>query len=160
MDKFTAELKILVGNPLIYVPGKILKSIFSQANKQKGPIPVKGKINEKHFRQTLLKYSGEWRLYINMKMLNNSPRRIGETIKVEIEFDPEDRTIEPHPKLLEALNRNRSAKDTFEKLSPSKQKEIVRYISNLKTKESIEKNVKRAINLLLGRERFVGQDKP
>jgi hypothetical protein len=39
------------------------------------------------------------------------------------------------------------------------QKEIMRYINNLKTTESVERNVERAIRFLLGKDRFVGRDK-
>ncbi len=160
MNSFNAILNIIVGNPFVYLPTNVLEDLFQQANKRKGHIPVKGTINGKPFRQTLVKYSGDWRLYINMKMLKDSPRRIGEEIKVEIEFDPNDRTIETHPKLKKALMENKHANDVFEKLSASRQKEIVRYISNLKTEASIDRNVKRAINFLLGKERFVGRAKP
>ncbi len=160
MDNFKAELEIIDGNPFVFIPSKILNKIFQQANKNKGAIPVRGKINKKIYQQTLLRYSGDWRLYINMKMLKNSPKRIGEVIDIEIEFDPSDRTIKPHPEFVNALTANMEAKEVFEKLSPSKQKEIVRYISNLKTEKSVDKNVKRAINFLLGKERFVGRDKP
>jgi len=160
MHKFKAKLEIIVGNPFVFVPSVILDKIFQQANKNKGTIPVRGTINGKQYQQTLLKYSGEWRLYINIKMLKNSPRRIGEMIEVEIEFDLTDRTIKPHPKWAQALTDNKEAKEVFDNLSPSKQKEIVRYISNLKTEKSVDKNVIRAINFLLGKERFVGRDKP
>jgi hypothetical protein len=160
MDNFNAILEIIVGNPFVYLPTETLENLFLQANKRKGHIPVKGTINGKPFQQTLVKYSGKWRLYINMVMLKNSPKRIGEEIKVEIKFDPSDRTIEPHPKLNKALTENKEANKVFENLSPSRQKEIVRYISNLKTEHSIDKNVKRAINFLLGKERFVGREKP
>lgn len=160
MEKFKAKLEIIVGNPFVFIPLKTLNNIFDQANKNKGPIPVRGKINGNDYKQTLVKYSGDWRLYINMKMLNKSPKRIGEIIDIEIEFDPSDRTIDPHPKFIKALSDNLTAKSVFNKLSPSRQKEIVRYISNLKTEKSIDKNVKRAINFLLGKDRFVGRDKP
>ncbi len=160
MYTFTAKLEIIVGNPFVFLPSIVLNKIFQQANRNKGPIPVRGTINGKQYQQTLVKYSGEWRLYVNMKMLKKSPKRIGEIIEVEIEFDPSDRTIEPHPKLAKALADNKEAKDVFESLSPSRQKEIVRYISNLKTEKSTEKNVTRAINFLLGKKGFVGRDKP
>jgi len=160
MQKFKAKLEIIVGNPYVFIPEISLAKIFKQANKNKGTIPVRGRINGKAYQQTLLRYSGEWRLYINMKMLKDSPRRIGEIIAVEIEFDPSDRTIAPHPSFTQALAENKEAKGVFDGLSPSKQKEIVRYISNLKTEQSIVRNVERAINFLLGKERFVGRDKP
>ncbi|MEL6719303.1 MAG: YdeI/OmpD-associated family protein [Bacteroidota bacterium] len=160
MHKFSATLKIIVDNPYVLLPIPILNAIFEEANQNKGPIPVQGTINGKAFQQTLLKYSGAWRLYINVKMLKDSPRRIGEVIEVAIEYDPSDRTIKPHPKLVQALVENQEAKAVFDNLSPSKQKEIVRYISNLKTESSINRNVTRAINFLLGKERFVGRNKP
>jgi uncharacterized protein YdeI (YjbR/CyaY-like superfamily) len=93
-------------------------------------------------------------------MLKNSPRRIGETIELTIEFDPSDRSIKPHPKFVKALNKNQQAKTVFDKLRPSLQHGIVRYISNLKTEESIDRNVIKAIDFLLGKGRFVGRDKP
>ena len=77
-----------------------------------------------------------------------------------VEYDLDDRTIEPHPKLTKALANHKDANKVFAKLSASRQKEIVRYISNLKTERSIEKNVRRAINFLLGQEPFVGRERP
>ncbi len=160
MEKFKARLGIIVGNPFVFIPQNILHQLFEQAGKNKGPIPVCGSINGKEYQQTLVKYSGEWRLYINLKMLTDSPRRIGETITIEIEFDTADRTILPHPALSKALAASPEANQVFELLSPSKQKEIVRYISNLKSEESVKRNVKSAINFLLGNGRFVGRDTP
>ena len=65
-----------------------------------------------------------------------------------------------HPKLEAALNKNKKAKQSFQQLSPSRQKEIIRYINFLKTEESVERNIKRAVQFLTGKERFVGRDKP
>lgn len=160
MRHFQASLEIMVGNPFVFVPEIILEEVFQQANKNKGAIPIRGTINGKPYQQTLVKYSGDWRLYINLKMLKDSPRRIGEEIDVEIEFDPNDRTIEPHPRFTEALIGNPQAKAVFDRLSPSRQKEIIRYIANLKTEESVERNVVRAVRFLLGEGKFVGRDKP
>ncbi len=160
MYAFSATVEIIKGNPYVLIPQIILHQIFIDAQKSKGPIPVKGTVNEKQYQQTLVKYSGDWRLYINMKMLKDSPRRIGETIRVVIEIDQSDRTIVPHPLFVQALEENEEAQEVFNRLSPSRQKEIVRYISNLKTEESIVRNVARAIRFLLGKERFVGRGKP
>ncbi len=93
-------------------------------------------------------------------MLKNSPKRIGEKVRIEIEFDPRERIEALHPKLKKALDANHEAKTVFENLSPSRQKEIKRYINHLKTEKTVDKNVERAINFLLGKERFVGRDKP
>ncbi|WP_316820577.1 YdeI/OmpD-associated family protein [Pedobacter gandavensis] len=154
---FRASLEIIGINPYVQVPEMILMEIFIQAAKTKGPIPVVGTVNDLPYQQTLLRYSGLWRLYINTIMLKNSPKRIGETIKVTIKFDPSDRTIKPHPKLIEALNNNLEAKFRFDHLNPYMQKEILRYISSLKTEESRNRNIKRAVDFLLGKSSFIGK---
>jgi hypothetical protein len=160
MHHFKAEVNMIGVNPFVYVPDIILRAIFKEAGRDKGHISIRGTINGKVYQQTLVKYSGDWRLYINTTMLKNSPKRIGETVDMTIEFDSTERTIETHPKLVKALEENTDAKRIFDSLPPSRKKEIIRYISFLKTEESVDKNVNRAIDFLLGKGRFLGRDKP
>lgn len=156
---FAATIEIIGINPFVFVPEELLSKIFEQAGKSKGPIPIKGTINSVPYTQTLMKFKGEWRLYINTKMLKNSPKRIGEQIEISVVYDSEKREIPIHPKLLKALNENTAANFVFQNLRPSLQKEIIRYISHLKTEESIDKNVLKAIDFLLGKGKFVGREK-
>ena len=158
--KFTAEINIIGVNPYVQVPDKILQNIFRKSGKNKGAIPIKGTVNGIPYKQTLIRYSGDWRLYINTAMLHHSPRRIGEIIKISVAYDPEPRVITPHPGFKKALSRNKEAKVVFDNLPPSRRVEIVRYLTNLKTGKALEINILRAINYLLGKERFVGRDKP
>jgi hypothetical protein len=160
MQNFKAKIDILGINPFVLLPEAVLNTIFKQAQKDKGPIPVKGKIDGHDFIQTLIKYKGEWRLYINGPMLKASNKNVEDTIAIKIEFDPEERKIAFHPKLKAAIDKNKKAKTVFESLAPSLQKEIIRYISHLKTEESIDKNVKQAIQFLLGKARWIGRDRP
>jgi hypothetical protein len=120
VQKFKARIERIGINPFVFVPGKILKEIFRQSGKDKGHIPVRGSVNRKSYKQTLVKYSGDWRLYINTTMLNDSPKRIGEIIEVRIQYDPVDRTIEPHPAFAKALNDNQEAKKVFDSLPGSR----------------------------------------
>lgn len=160
MREFKAKLEIIGINPFVFVPEEILAGIFEEAGRNKGPVPVCGSVNGEPYIQTLVKYSGHWRLYINTIMLPDSPRKIGEIIEVTIGFDPNDRTISPHPELLKALDESEEARQVFDGLTPSLQKEIVRYISFLKSEASVKTNVQKAIGFLLGKNRFVGRDKP
>lgn len=155
---FKATIEVVGINPYVLLPDEVLAEIFLQAQKDKGPIPVKGTVNGSPFQQNLVKLKGIWRLYINTAMLKNSPKRIGETITIDIEFDPTDRAIAQHPKLVAALKQNKNAKAIFDGLTPSMQKEIVRYISQLKSGESVNRNITRAIDFLLGKGRFIGRD--
>jgi hypothetical protein len=67
--------------------------VFAQAGKAKGPIPVRGTVNGADFIQTLIKYQGAWRLYINGQMLKDSGSKVGDTARFEIEFDPRPRDV-------------------------------------------------------------------
>lgn len=160
MQEFKAKLERIGINPFVFVPSEILEKIFRESGMNNGHIPIKGEVNQIPYKQTLVKFKGFWRLYVNMEMLKNSPQRIGEIIQLSVEFDPENRNIEPHSLLISAFSKNPEAKTVFENLSASKQQEIIRYIFRLKTEESVIKNVQRAINFLNGKERFLGRDKP
>jgi Domain of unknown function (DUF1905) len=159
-NKFSAKIEIIGINPFVYVPDAILASIFTQAKKDKGKIPVKLKIDDHEFPQTLIKYSGYWRLYLNTPMRKSANKDVGDKAVFELKFDPEERIIPAHPKFTKALKENKAAKQIFDNLRPSLQLEIVRYLSFLKTDESLDRNIIKAINFLLGKQRFIGRDKP
>ena len=160
MYSFKAKLEIIGINPYVAVPPAVLKKLFKDAGKDKGAIPIHGTLNGQPYRQTLVRYRQAWRLYVNTTMLKNSPKRIGETLSLTVVFDSSDRSIQIPGSLGKALKGNKKALLVFESLSPSRRNEIVRYIAHLKTAESIERNVRKAIDHLLGKSRFAGRDLP
>jgi hypothetical protein len=160
MWTFEARLDIIGINPFVSVPDEILQAVFLQAGKSKGFIPIRGSVNEKPYKQTLVRYSGQWRLYINTSMLKNSPKRIGELLTISVEWDDQNREIEMPAPFLEALKANVQAKAIFDQLSASRRLEIVRYLANLRTEQALERNIGKALRFLLGQERFVGRDLP
>ncbi|QJD80816.1 YdeI/OmpD-associated family protein [Spirosoma rhododendri] len=157
---FDAVIDIIGVNPFVAVPDDILTTIFVQSGKTSGAIPVAGLLNGRPYTQTLVRYKGLWRLYINTMMLKQSPRRVGETITLTIAYDPIDRTIAAHPKWVEALADNPEARTVYDAMSPSRQQEMLRYFAKLKSEERVLANVAKAIGFLLGKNRFVGRDKP
>ncbi len=156
-NSFTATLEIIGINPFVFVPEDILTEIFRAAGKDKTPVPVKGTVNGKEFKQNLMKYLGEWRLYVNLLMLKNSPKRIGEVLEISIEYDDSDRSISMHPKLDAAIKESSVAARNFENLTPSRRHELIRYINNLKTDASIERNIEKIIRHLHGETDFFGK---
>ncbi len=160
MKAFSARIYKIGINPYVLLPAMVLKDLFNTAGKEKGPIPVRGKLNGHAFLQTLVKYSGKWRLYLNGTMRTAAGIDVGDMADVEIEFDPGERILTMHSKLAAALQKNKKARFVFDTLVPSRQKEIIRYINSLKTEESVERNINKALAFLLGKERFVGRDKP
>src|SRR5215831_537396 len=159
-QSFSSKIQIIGVNPYVLLPASVLKNLFKEAGKNKGPIPVRGTLNENPFTQTLVKYSGRWRLYLNTPMRKTANIDVGDIAMVTIEFEPEQRTVPMHSKLQAALKKNKKANQVFTSLPPSRQKEITRYINNLKTEESVNRNIEKVIKFLLGTERFVGRDTP
>jgi hypothetical protein len=158
MKSFKTVIDIIGINPFVFVPESVLTYIFLQSGKSKGAIPVKGTIDGHPFIQTLVRYSNAWRLYINTPMLQASGRKTGDKVTIMLAYDDVERVVPVHPKLVKALKENKEAKSVFDKLNPSLQKEIKRYIHNLKTEAAIDKNVRKAIGFLIGKERFIGRD--
>lgn len=158
--KFKAKIEIIGVNPFVFLPEPALKEIFKQAGKEKGKIPVKMKIDGHEFTQTLVKWKGAWRLYLNMPMRRAAQKDVGDVAEFEIVYDPIERVFPIHPKFEKALQKNKQAREIFNSLRPSLQLEINRYFSFLKTEETIDRNVERAIQFLLGKGRFVGRDTP
>jgi hypothetical protein len=150
MKSFSAKIDKIGINPYVSIPEDVLHSLFEQAGKSKGPIPIRGSVNGKSFTQTLVKYQGAWRLYVNGIMREIAGIDVGDDADFRVEFDPTPRTERLHPKLESALAKNKAAKSAFESLTPSRQKEILRYIHSLKTNESVEHNIERLIQHLQG----------
>ncbi len=158
--KFSAAIYKIGINPYVLLPPAVLAYVFKQSGKDRGPLPVRIKIKDQWFVQTLVKYSGKWRLYLNGPMRLKAGKDVGDTISLDIRHDPVKRDVPMHNALGEALEKNKEAKERFMQLPPSRQKEIVRYIQHLKTVAAVQKNVERAVRFLQGNERFIGRDKP
>ena len=157
MKSFSAKIQIIGINPYVLLPTDLLKYIFQKAGKDKGAIPVKLKIGKENFVQNLVKYSGKWRLYLNTPMRKTAGKDVGDMISLQIDFDAKPRTTPMHPKLKMAFKENKEAKTSFDKLSPSRQKEFLRYINFLKSEETVDKNIQRTITHLKGDGSFAGR---
>lgn len=158
--KFKSKIEIIEVNPFVFLPEKVLRELFAQAGRDKGKIPVRMKIDGHEFTQTLIRWRGAWRLYLNTPMRKAANKDVGDTAIFEIAYDRAERSVPMHPKFAKALRENREAKKVFEGLRPSLQLEINRYFSFLKTESSVDRNVTKAIQFLLGNGRFVARDKP
>ena len=150
MKSYSEKIAKIGINPFMHVPEDVLNGLFKTSGKTKGPIPVRGTINGKRFKQTLVKYQGAWRLYINGEMRQAAGVDVGDQANIKIEFDPVPRKAVMSPKFEAALSKNEPAKNAFEKLAPSRRNEILRYLINMKTETSLERNIEKVIRHLSG----------
>lgn len=150
MKSFSAKILKIGINPYVGIPEDVLNALFKQADKTKGPIQVRGTINGKRFKQTLVRYQGAWRLYINGEMRQAAGIDVGDDAYITIEYDPVPRIEAVPAKFVDALSKNKTAKVAFESLRPSRQKEILRYLNSMKTESSLERNIEKVIQHLVG----------
>jgi uncharacterized protein DUF1905/bacteriocin resistance YdeI/OmpD-like protein len=137
-------------NPCVKVPQKICDKLIAT----KGYIPIKGTIEDHFFQQTLCPVKSEgYRLYVNGPMLKGSQLKVGDTAHFLIEQDSLERNKNhPMPKGFKQTLEQHGLLELFLQLAPSRQKEINRYLNNLKTEESLQRNIDKMIKVLKGKE--------
>jgi hypothetical protein len=150
MKSFSASVRIIGVNPYVPVPPNILSALLKKAGRPTSPLPVKGKLNGHRFTQTIVKYQGKQRLYLNTPMRNAARIGVGDKANVEVDFDGRPRIVPMHPKFKRALAKNKKALTTFQRLPPHRKKEILRYINFLKTAKSVDQVVSRMVKQLVG----------
>ena len=150
--KFTARIAIIGVNPYVLLPDNVLQDLFAAAKKESGGIAVKGSLNGSKFKQTLVKYAGQWRLYLNGVMRKNAGVDVGDRVDITIMFDNTPRIIPMHPEFEKALHKSSKARIEFEKYPPSRQKEINRYLNTIKSDEVRQKNIEKVLGHLEGKD--------
>lgn len=104
---------------------------------------------------------GSFYLYLHAKVRDASRTKVGDRVNVEIAFDGEYEGGPIHPmppSLAKKLEEDPAARLGWERLTPSRQKEILRYLAGLKSADALDRNIKRAIHVLAGgRARFMAR---
>jgi hypothetical protein len=150
MYTFSAKVGKIDINPYVQVPDDILLKLQQDAEKEKGPIPVKGTLQGKPFFANVVKFRGMWRLYLNTPMRQAAKVEVGDKVMVGMQFDSDPRIVPVPREFMKALSKNKQAKEAFEKLAPSRQKEILRYLNGLKQPETLQRNIGKVIQYLQG----------
>lgn len=130
------------------------------------PMPVKVRVNGKPevaWRINLMPVGdGSFYLYLHGEVRKASGTKVGDVVAVDLEFDEEYRGGPAHsmPRgFRDALGENKRAREAWEALIPSRQKEVLRYFHQLKTPEALARNVDKAIEVLAGAaRRWMGRD--
>lgn len=141
--RFTATIEKEGINPCVPVPQRITDGM----QKTKGFIYVKGTINGFPFVQTLMPVkNAPYRLYVNGPMLKGSGLANGDTARFTLAPNPhpEERTPKMLPAFAQQLRKEKLEK-VFEGLTASRRKEILRYMSFLKSKEAVARNIVKVI---------------
>jgi hypothetical protein len=160
--RFRSLIKINKINPYVLVSAERAARLKSGWRK---PLPVSIRVNGKPevpWRINLMPIGGGgFYLYLHGDVRKASGTKVGDVVSVEIRFDEDYRggPLQPMPSWFGvALGRNRRATEAWRALSPSRQKEIVRYLSRLKSPKAQARNAERALLMLSGgKGRFLGR---
>ena len=128
--------------------------ISSKLNARRGYIPVIGTINGHEFRQNLVPVKDNpYRLYVNAPMMKGGNVKVGDKAAFDISQDDLAPQKVAMPPLLKKRLEKEGLLEKFRQLIPSKQKEVNRYIANLKSTEAVERNVERVVLMLKAGEK-------
>lgn len=150
---FKAKIYSVGINWCVDVPRRITKQLTAE----RGHIKIKGQINGFTFTKTLMPVkSSPYRLFVNQAMMKGGGTALGKTAAFKIEQNP-NKAIKKYaaPKLLiEQLNKNKLTSD-FNNLTPSRKKDILKYLSYIKTTETLSKNVDKLVKQLRDKKKNV-----
>lgn len=161
--RFKSVIKIYNGNPYVLVTGEQASQLKSGWRK---PMPVILQINSQpnppwHINMMPIG-DGNFYLYLHGDVRRASRTKVGDTVTVDVRFDKDYKNGPQHPMPLwfsQPLHANAKALAAWEALTPSRQKEILRYFSWLKSDEAKQRNVHRVLEVLSGTKgRFMGRD--
>jgi hypothetical protein len=162
MLKFTSYIKIIGVNPYVLV------SASRAAKLKKGwkkPMPVIVQVNGKPKEGWKINMmptgKGSFYLYLSGVVRKASGTKTGDKVEIDLQFDSSYKSGPAHAlpaQFKKALGKNANARKAWAQLTPSRQKEILRYFASLKSKEALERNIHKALNVLKGnRERFMAR---
>ena len=160
--RFRSVIEINNINPYVLISARRAAQIRKGWRK---PLPVRVRVNdkpEKPWRINLMPVGdGSFYLYLHGTVRKASNTTVGDAVTVQLEFNDKYRSGPAHPMptwFKNALDKNQKAKQAWNQLNPSRQKEILRYFSWLKSAEAQTRNCERAIHVLSGgKERFMGR---
>jgi hypothetical protein len=157
-----APIEIRGINPFVLVSAERAAKLKPDWRK---PMPVRIQVNGKPdipWRINMMPAGdGSFFLYLHGQVRKDSGTAVGHVVSVTIEFDGR---YEGGPSNLmpswfrDELRRNPKARQGWDGLPPSRQKEITRYLVQLKSPQAQQRNVQRALHVLAGgKARFMGR---
>jgi hypothetical protein len=121
----------------------------SESFGSKGQVKVRGTINGYPFRGTAMPRGDDTHFLVVKKGIRDQIQATqGNTVLVTLELDPEDRQMVIPENLAWVFASQPLAKDAFERLSYSHQKEYVDWIQSAKKEETRQRRTEKALELL------------
>jgi hypothetical protein len=140
-------------NWCVDVPVRITKEMVPE----KGYIKIKGQINGFDFSKNLVPVKNKpYRLFVNLIMMKGANTALGKVVNFQIEQD-HIKVIKnyPMPNLLAAQLIKTNLTEDFNKLTPARKKDILKYLNSIKTEATLANNILKVIKQLYAKENNV-----
>jgi hypothetical protein len=153
MINFKAKIYKVGINTCVDVPVSVTKRMTAT----KGYIKVKGTINDFSFTKTLVPVKeAPYRLFVNIPMLKGSESKLGDTVNFSVEQDFKKVKKEyPMPPGLQRQLKNKKLLKDFNDLTISRKTDILKYLSYIKTEDTLQKNISKIIKKLEAKEKTI-----
>ncbi len=152
---FSATVKMRGINPFVLVSAARATALKAGWRKPL-PVLVLVRVNGKPAKAWRINMmpagDGSFYLYLHGDVRNASETAVVDRVRVAIEFDAKYRGgRQPMPRWFkEALAANPRAKQNWTALTPSRKKEVLRYLSRLRSEKARNRNLARALDMLSG----------
>ncbi|HRB01708.1 MAG TPA: YdeI/OmpD-associated family protein [Ignavibacteria bacterium] len=126
---------------------EISEDLLEKLNGGKKPLVVVT-LNKYSYRSAVGKMGDRFMISLSSENRKNAGVKGGDSLEVQIELDTAPRTVDVPDELQTALNKNKTIKDAFEKLAPSKKKAMVMSVIDAKAEETRKKRIEKIISTL------------
>ncbi|HQY21945.1 MAG TPA: YdeI/OmpD-associated family protein [Ignavibacteria bacterium] len=126
---------------------EISEDLLEKLNGGKKPLVVVT-LNKYSYRSAVGKMGDRFMISLSSENRKNAGVNGGDSLEVQIELDTAPRTVDVPDELQTALNKNKTIKDAFEKLAPSKKKAMVMSVIDAKAEETRKKRIEKIISTL------------
>jgi hypothetical protein len=142
----TKSFKTTLGNGFVELPFDVSIE-FGKARP-----PVKISINGFSYRSTVCVYGSKYFVPVRKDRQQAAGVKPGDTVKITVALDAEERTVEPPPDLKVALSKNATAKARWEKLSFTHKREYAEAILGARKPETRARRLQKALEMLAWRQ--------
>jgi len=144
--QFEGRLESDQGACFIRVPPEALTALGERKR-----VPVKVTINGYAFRTTIAVYGGRSYLAVRRGVREAARVEAGDPLTVGLEYDAEPRTVDLPDALRAALLSDATTAAAFERLSYTRKKEFIQWVTGAKRAETQRRRMEQAMAMLRAR---------
>jgi len=143
---FDGRLESDQGACFIRVPPEVVMALGDRKR-----LPLKVTINGYPYRTTVAVYGGKSYLGVRREFREAAGVAAGDQLAVVLEIDAELRTVDLPDALRSALEADAASAAAFEKLSYTRKKEFIQWVTGAKRLETQRRRMEQAMAMLRGR---------